>query len=62
MQRAVSALGQRGLIERALLSTKAVYALTDPVFEIWLKRNGARLLLEAPPVSRALPKTRRSRS
>lgn len=44
VQRAVSALRRRGLIERSTLSSKAVYALTDPVFALWIQRNGASLL------------------
>jgi hypothetical protein len=54
LQRDCSA--RRGLIERSTLSSKAVYALTDPVFELWITRNGKSLLQGAhavrPPVHR----------
>ncbi|MDP9083824.1 MAG: hypothetical protein M3N50_08665 [Pseudomonadota bacterium] len=44
VQRALGALRGRGLIERSTLSSKAVYAKTDPVFELWISRNGKSLL------------------
>jgi hypothetical protein len=44
VQRAISALRGRGLIERSTLSSKALYNLTDPVFELWIARNGKALL------------------
>jgi hypothetical protein len=47
--RAVNALRGRGLIERSTLSSKAVYALTDPVFALWIRRNGKSLLQGAHP-------------
>ena len=56
VQRALGALRGRGLIERSTLSSKAVYALTDPVFELWSSRNGKTLLQSAyvvrPPAHR----------
>ena len=48
VQRALGALRGRGLIERSTLSSKAVYALTDPVFELWISRNGKSLLRGGP--------------
>ena len=48
VQRALGALRGRGLIERSALSSKAVYALTDPVFELWISRNGRSLLRRGP--------------
>ena len=50
VQRALGALRGRGLIERSTLSSKAVYALTDPVFELWISRNGKSLLQGAHAV------------
>jgi hypothetical protein len=44
VSRAASALTTRGLIERSSLSSKSIYALTDPVFELWIRQNGAALL------------------
>jgi len=44
VQRAIGALRSRGLIERSTLSSKALYGLTDPVFELWIARNGKALL------------------
>jgi hypothetical protein len=44
VQRAIGALRNRGLIERSTLSSKALYSLTDPVFELWIARNGQTLL------------------
>jgi hypothetical protein len=44
VQRALDALRGRGLIERSTLSSKALYANTDPVFELWISRNGKSLL------------------
>jgi DNA-binding transcriptional ArsR family regulator len=51
VQRALGALRGRGLIERSTLSSKAVYALTDPVFELWISRNGRSLLRGGPALS-----------
>jgi hypothetical protein len=48
VQRALGALRGRGLIERSTLSSKAVYASTDPVFELWISRNGRSLLRGGP--------------
>jgi hypothetical protein len=53
VQRAVGALRSRGLIERSSLSSKAVYSLTDPVFELWIGRNGKSLLHHALADSRS---------
>src|ERR1019366_3365259 len=74
VQRAVGALRSRGLIERSTLSSKAVYHLTDPVFELWISRNGSSLLRHAlhdssprrlpepmPSAAKALPRRRPSR-
>ncbi|HEY4972796.1 MAG TPA: hypothetical protein VII41_04255, partial [Steroidobacteraceae bacterium] len=63
VQRALGALRSRGLIERSTLSSKAVYALTDPVFELWVSRNG-KLLLSGIPAERQLapPRQRKDRS
>jgi hypothetical protein len=44
VSRAAGALKHRGLIERSNLSTKAIYVLTDPVFELWIRQNGVALL------------------
>jgi hypothetical protein len=47
VQRAIGALRGRGLIERSTLSSKALYSLTDPVFELWISRNG-KMLIQNP--------------
>jgi hypothetical protein len=44
VRRATDALLKRGLIERTTLSTKAIYGLTDPVFDLWIKQNAKELL------------------
>lgn len=44
VQRAISALHKQGVIERSTLSSKAVYRLTDPVFALWIQRNGPAAL------------------
>ncbi len=47
--RALGALRNRGLIERSTLSNKALYAMTDPVFELWINRNGKSLIQDFQP-------------
>jgi DNA-binding transcriptional ArsR family regulator len=59
VQRALGALRGRGLIERATLSSKAVYTLTDPVFELWISRNGQSLLQDGR--ARLLPAHRKAK-
>jgi hypothetical protein len=51
VSRAAGALKHRGLIERSNISTKAIYALTDPVFELWIRQNGAALLKSHLPIA-----------
>jgi hypothetical protein len=51
VSRAASALTTRGLIERSSLSSKSIYALTDPVFELWLRQNGTALLKGTMPLT-----------
>jgi hypothetical protein len=50
VSRAASALTTRGLIERSNLSSKSIYALTDPVFELWIRQNGTALLKGTMPL------------
>ena len=65
VRRATDALFKRGLIERTTLSTKAIYGLTDPVFDLWIKQNAKELLklshldsLLNPPAKEAPEPTR----
>jgi hypothetical protein len=51
VQRALGALRGRGLIERSTLSSKALYSLTDPVFDLWIARNGSALLQKSRPIA-----------
>ena len=45
VQRAIETLQIRGLIERTtLITTQALFDLSDTVFELWLDRNGRKLL------------------
>jgi hypothetical protein len=57
VQRAISALHKRGVIERATFSSKAVYTSTDPVFALWIQRNGPSALgiTEASPALASRP-------
>lgn len=44
IRRAATALSERGLIDRSVLSNKAIYEITDPVLALWIARHGAPLL------------------
>lgn len=44
IRRAAAALTGRGLIDRSILSSRALYEITDPVLALWIQRHGEPLL------------------